>query len=169
MTIPETHWLSEHDLTTPANHRHTADRSNGNGATGTGATAHGPDHNLVAHRDLTGPATALVFLAAVWLLVAAIAVDYRGTGRFDVFWSDVVVGLALATVTLIRLIRPAVQRSLAGIALALGAWLMAAPFVLGYGGGPNDTGAFWNDLLLGFAVLALTLFGMVSNPAAARR
>jgi hypothetical protein len=158
MTLPETHWLAEHDLTTPANHRPTGA---GRTAPGTAATTAATDQR----RELTGPATALVFLAAVWLVVAAIPVAYHGTGRFDVFWSDVVIGLALATVTLIRLSRPAAPSPLVGITLALGAWLMAAPFVLGYGGGSHDVRALWNDLALGFAVLVLTLFSRVSAPA----
>jgi hypothetical protein len=147
MPLPETHWLAEYDLTTPANDRH--------------ATPNGRPHATEAaapRRDLGAPATALVFLAAIWLVVAAIPVAYEGTGRFDVFWNDVVVGLALATVTLLRLARPAVP-TLAGITFALGGWLILAPFVLGYGGGTSDVPALWNHLALGVAVLGLTWFG----------
>jgi hypothetical protein len=95
----------------------------------------------------------LLFLAAVWLVVSAVPVSYMGAGRFDACWSDLVVGLALCAVMLIRLTHPGV--SLAAVTLGLGIWLVAAPFVLGYA----LTGAMWNDVLVGLVVLALTGLG----------
>jgi hypothetical protein len=166
MTMPEAHWLSAQDLTTPANDRHPTAGADADGARPRLAEPVGGS-GAAAHREPAAAATAVVFLAAVWLVVAAIPVAYRGTGRFDVFWSDVVVGVALAAVALVRLTRTAVAPSLTGITLALGGWLVASPFVLGYGGGPRDAAAFWNDLALGFLVLGLTVFSAV-RPAVDR-
>jgi hypothetical protein len=161
MTLPENHFLAEYDLTTPANHRHAA--PNGRSSATEAAAEPGP----APRRDLAAPATALVFLAAVWLVVAAVPVDYWGTGRFDVFWNDVVVGLALAAVAMLRLARPAVP-SLSGITFALGGWLVLAPFVLGYGGGTRDVPALWNHVGVGVAVLVLTWLG-APRPVPVRR
>ena len=48
----------------------------------------------------------MVFLAAVWLVVSAVPIGYIGAGRYDVFWGDTVVGIAVAIVTMVRLLRP---------------------------------------------------------------
>lgn len=131
-------FLSDQDVTTPAHVRHLADEPAE------------PDRPV---RKAANPVNTLLFLAAVWLLVSAVPVAYMGAGRFDAFWSDLVVGLALCTVMLIRLTRPGT--GLAAIMLGLGAWLVAAPFVLAY----PLTGAMWNDVLVGLVVLALTGLG----------
>jgi hypothetical protein len=132
-------FLSDQDVTTPAHIRHLADDER--------AEAGPPSHRA------TNPVSTLLFLAAVWLVVSAVPVAYMGAGRFDAFWSDLVVGLALCTVMLIRLTRPGT--GLAAVTLGLGIWLVAAPFVLAY----PLTGAMWNDVLVGLVVLALTGLG----------
>jgi hypothetical protein len=140
-----THWLSGEDLTTPANDRvRERDRP--------------PDGR--ARRDGRGPSDALVFLAGVWAVIGAVPVAYHATGRFEVLWNDVVVGIAVAVVTLLRLVGPAAGTGpLAGVTCALGGWLVAAPFVLGYGGGPDDGRALVNDVAVGLAIMAFTATG----------
>jgi SPW repeat len=137
-------WLSDEDLTTPANDRVAP-----------------PDERTpdAGPRRRAARTDAVVFLAGVWLVIAAEPVAYRATGRFDVLWNDVVVGLAVAVVAMVRLLRPA--GASAGIACALGAWLVAAPFVFGYGGGAGDSRAFGNDAVAGLAIVVLTLVGAV--------
>jgi hypothetical protein len=133
-----TNFLSDQDVTTPAHIRHIEiERVE-------------PDRPA---RRATNPVSTLLFLAAVWLTVSAVPVAYMGAGRFDAFWSDLVVGLALCVVTLIRLIRPGT--GLTAVTLGLGLWLVAAPFLLGY----PLTVAMWNDLLVGLVVLALAGLG----------
>ena len=131
-------FLSDQDVTTPAHIRHLADER--------------VESDRPARRG-ANPVSTLLFLAAVWLVVSAVPVAYMGAGRFDAFWSDLVVGLALCTVMLIRLTRPGT--SLAAITFGLGVWLVAAPFVLAY----PMTGAMWNDVLVGLVVLALAGLG----------
>jgi hypothetical protein len=98
-----------------------------------------------------------VFLAAVWLVVASVPVAYGPTGRFDIFWNDAVVGIAVGVVTMTRLIGAGRMSSTAGINCALGGWLVAAPFALGYGGGRVEDVARWNDIAIGAAIVVLTL------------
>jgi hypothetical protein len=149
MITGQANWLSGQDLTTPAHDRR--------------ADVH-------AGHYVRQPATggrwtdALVFLAGVWLVAASAPLAYAATGRFDVFWNDAVVGIAVAVVTLTRLVRATVPASTAAITAALGAWLVAAPFVLGYGGGTADARLMWSDLLVGLTILTLSLAGLGMKP-----
>jgi hypothetical protein len=142
MAFPQPSWLAGEDLTTPANDRRAT-------------VDHAPP--AAPQRGGSGGADAFVFLAAVWLVVGSVPVAYTPTGRFDVFWNDTVVGVAVGTVTMTRLVGPGVTPSTTGINCALGTWLAAAPFVLDYGGGRADRPARWNDLAIGVAIVVLTL------------
>jgi hypothetical protein len=135
-------WLSGEDVTTPAHDRH--------------RTVEAPP-DASPHRGRTTRVDALVFLAAVWLLIASVPVAYVPTGRFDVFWNDAVVGTAVGVVTMIRLVGSGVPDSTAGITGALGGWLVAAPFVLGYGDTPAGRLARWDDIAIGAAIVVLSL------------
>src|SRR5258706_11788084 len=107
--IVSTNWLSDQDVTTPAHARHAAGE-------------HPPPVHQPPQRSAS-PIDTMLFLAAVWLVVSAVPVAYMGAGRFDAFWSDLVVGLALCAVALIRITRPG--SSLVAVNLALGCWLLA--------------------------------------------
>ena len=106
---------------------------------------------------LAGPVGNLTFLAGVWLVIAGFWLNYRVTGYFDASWSDVVVGIALAAVALVSIVKPAGTQSLALTSTVLGAWLVAAPFVLDFSNSPK---ARWNDIVVGVVVLALSLGGV---------
>jgi len=103
-----------------------------------------------------GPAGNLTLLAGVWLVISGISVNYHETGMFDAYWSDVVVGIALGVIALVCLVNPTVTPSLILTRLALGGWLVAAPFVLGYGDVARPR---WNDIAVGTVVVALAAFG----------
>jgi hypothetical protein len=179
MAVPQAHWLAPHDLTTPANHRPhgsagtTANtRSNRpHGSARTTGPAY-PTRNMgsvryqavdgapvvdARRRTVSRLINAVVFLFAVWLTVSADPVAYVGTGRFDVFWNHAVVGLAVGAVALVRVAKPAGTGALVLTNSLLGGWLMISPFWYGYGGGLTDALALWNDVLVGGAVLLLTL------------
>jgi hypothetical protein len=149
MAIQQSSWLAGEDFTTPANGRRAA------------ADHAPPDGRQQSVR--TGRADAVVFLAAVWLVVASVPVAYESTGRFDVFWNDVVVGIALGVVTMSRLVGQAATPSTAGINCALGTWLVAAPFLLGHGVGGGDQRSLWNDLVVGIAIVTLTVGSMATT------
>jgi hypothetical protein len=149
METQRPNWLAGEDLTTTANNRRTA-------------TVDQAPPDTSRQRRRTGRADTLVFLAAVWLVIASVSVGYESTGRVDVLWNDAVVGIAVGIVTMIRLVGPTPTPGTAAINCALGTWLVVAPFVLAYGGGPADRLALWNDLAVGVAIVALTLVSMVS-------
>ncbi|WP_179855393.1 SPW repeat protein [Paractinoplanes atraurantiacus] len=95
-------------------------------------------------------------LAGVWIaltpLFAPDLSSYAAT-------SDVVTGVAVAVLGLLRLLRPRRTAALAVVLTLLGAWLVAAPFVLGYGHHP---GVAWNNVIVGVLVV---MFSGVSAAA----
>src|SRR5205807_9137395 len=66
-------------------------------------------------------------------------------------------GTAVGVVTMIRLVGSGVPDSTAGITCALGGWLVAAPFALGYGDTRAGLLARWDDVTIGAAVVVLSL------------
>lgn len=94
------------------------------------------------------PLLAVIFLAAVWLVVSSVPFGYIGAGRYDAFWSDAVTGTTLAVVTAIRMLHR--QSSAFGwVTGGLAGWLLAAPLVLQYGWSRSTV----NDVVLGVLVL----------------
>ncbi|MEU8817141.1 SPW repeat protein [Actinoplanes sp. NPDC048796] len=95
-------------------------------------------------------------LAGVWIaLTPLFAPDlpaYAAT-------SDVATGAAVAVLASIRLLMPRRTAPLGVLLTLLGAWLVAAPFVLGYGHHPA---AAWNNIVVGVLV---TMFAGVSVAA----
>ncbi|HEY6744337.1 MAG TPA: SPW repeat protein [Mycobacteriales bacterium] len=103
--------------------------------------------------------------AAVWLICAPYVLNYTGTGRLDGFWSDPVTGAVLGLAALVRLADPDRAVLVRWASLLLGGWLVAAPFLLGYGAGsaPRATA---NEIAVG-AVVAI-LAGVSLRAAACR-
>jgi hypothetical protein len=163
-------WLAGEDVTTPANDRHLVAEPE----------RRAPGYRAPEYRRIEpvtpaagyppvrrGRADAVALLAAVWVVVAAVPLAYLPTGRFDMLWNDATVGIAAATVTMVRLTRTGMAPSTTGVTLVLGGWLVAAPFVLGYGHQPYERPAQWSDLASGAAIAVLSLATMVT--ARARR
>jgi hypothetical protein len=96
----------------------------------------------------------IAFLAAVWLVVSAVPFGYIGAGRYDMFWSDAVTGVALAVVTTIRLLQPRAGGFTAIIG-GLAGWLLVAPLVLRYGWSASTA----NDVAVGILVLTCAALG----------
>ncbi len=103
-------------------------------------------------------ASALVFLAGVWLVLAPYALDYQNTGTgFDGYWNDIVIGLALVVVAGIRMATPIRTAALSLVSVVLGAWLIIAPFMLDYNAGVDAVSATWNDIVVGIIVVVLAM------------
>jgi SPW repeat len=156
-------WLAGTDVTTPANDRRAPA---GRATTYRAGTPHTTILESAAgdgppRARRTGTTDALGFLAAVWVVVAAVPIGYLPTGRFDLVWNDTTVGIAAGLVTTIRLVRPGTAPATTGITCALGGWLAAAPFVLGYGSQPAEQVARWNDLASGAAIALLSAATMI--------
>ena len=102
----------------------------------------------------------LSFAAGAWLLVAPFALSYSTTGTgFRAYWNDVVVGVAVIAVAALQIAAPGRLSALPPLAAALGGWLAAAPFVLGFASNDGASGAVVNDVLVGALVVVLALVG----------
>ena len=109
-------------------------------------------------------ASALVFLAGVWLVLAPRALDYNALGTdFDGYWNDVVIGVAVGLAALVRAATPARSAAFGLANLGLGGWLIAAPWVLNYNDAIDAPRATWNDIIVGIIVAALALISMGSG------
>lgn len=87
----------------------------------------------------------------IWLIIAPFLLATTGVAMLN----DVVVGIAIALLAAVRVSRPAVSTKPASwINAVLGAWLIIAPFALGY----ISPAAFWNDIIVGAAVLILGIW-----------
>jgi hypothetical protein len=127
-----TSFISDQDFTTPAHTR----------------VARAEEHDpRFAPKSSTRPLLAVILLAAIWLVVSAVPIGYLGAGRYDAFWSDAVTGVAIATVTTLRLLTPVA--AFGWVTAGLAAWLLVAPLVLQYGWSPCTA----NDLAVGTLIL----------------
>ena len=107
--------------------------------------AHTDDPGVL--QRLASHPSVFVVAAGAWLMVAPFAVDDEYSG-----WSDVVTGAVMVVVGIVRILAPARTAALSLINVALGGWLIAAPFALGYSAVPAAT---WNDVIVGMVVIFL--------------
>lgn len=111
-------------------------------------------------------ASGLNVLLGLWLIMAPWVLDY--SGQNNAVWNQVVIGIAIASLAVIRVLAPDRAAGLSWTNFALGAWLIIAPFLLTY----NDTGdtavIYWNDIIVGLLVLALAAWSAVSTRDHAR-
>lgn len=87
----------------------------------------------------------------IWLIIAPFVLATTGAALVN----DVAVGIVIAALAAVRIARPAAATKPASwVNAVLGAWLIVAPFALGY----ISQAAFWNDILVGVAVLVFALW-----------
>jgi hypothetical protein len=148
MTSPHANWLSGQDVTTVATDR-------------LSATTPRPkdllDTSTSRVSRLTGPTAALTFLAAVWLAMASFPLYFT----YEAQWNDVVMGAAIAAVSLARIAKPVETRSLGWVNIVLGMWLLVAPFVWTYGSMTGSAPAVGNDIAVGLFVVLLSGVGLL--------
>jgi SPW repeat len=118
-----------------------------------------PDREAATVAVATLPSR-LSVAAGAWLLVAPFALSYSTTGTgFRAYWNDVVVGVAVIAVAALQIAAPGRLSALPPLAAALGGWLAAAPFVLGFASNDGAPGAVVNDVLVGALLVVLALLG----------
>lgn len=109
---------------------------------------------MSAYVEATGPlikgrikhACAVELVLGVWLVVTAF---WLATAWGELV-NALVCGIAVAVLAALRIWHPTLSTKPASvISMAIGAWLIVAPFVLGYRAGP----AAWNDAVVGLFVL----------------
>lgn len=97
-------------------------------------------------------------LLGIWLVIAPFTLMY---GVATATWNDVILGLVIATLAAIRLFGAFGASALSWTNVFLGAWLVAAPFALGY---VALTAALWNDILVGLTVMVLAWRSAAAKP-----
>jgi hypothetical protein len=108
-------------------------------------------------------ASGINFLLGVWLVIAPWVLGY--SGQDNAVWNQVGVGAAIAIVAMARVSAPDTWAPLSWMNVVLGGWLVVAPFVLQYNATSNTEPIYWNDIIVGAAVLILALI----STAGARR
>jgi len=100
--------------------------------------------------------TMLGLLAGIWLLISPFSFGYLTAAAR---WNQIMLGILIFSLSLIRYL--STKWSWASwVNVALGLWLVIAPFVLSYA----LMAAYWNEILTGLVVLAVNLgAAMVSH------
>lgn len=93
------------------------------------------------------------FLLGLWLVVSPFALGYGVVGTwFTGHGNEVVTGIVVVVVALTGAMAPADARWSGPVLVAAGAWLAAAPWLIGYRDQVDPTAATVNDLVVGGAV-----------------
>lgn len=91
-------------------------------------------------------ASGINVVLGVWLIVAAFAVAVSQ----EAYWNDLLVGIIVLVLAAARLSKPTEGTKPASwVNAAIGVWLIAAPFILGY----EVDREMWNDVIVGILVL----------------
>ncbi len=89
-------------------------------------------------------------VAGLWLILAPAALGYAGVEA--ALWNSVVVGIAVAAMAILRVVRPLEFEGVSWTNFILGIWLVVSPFVLGLW---DLTPMVWNNIIVGIVILAL--------------
>lgn len=118
------------------------------------AYPYGPGYTAPDDSFGSGAASAVTFLAGLWLAIAPFALDYTATGgEFGGYWNDVTIGIVIALLAIVRAVAPRDVPWFSIVNVVLGAWLIAAPWVLAYNTGADATAATANDMIVGAIVV----------------
>ncbi|GAB2604293.1 hypothetical protein Aab01nite_77930 [Paractinoplanes abujensis] len=101
-------------------------------------------------RDLVLTPSAFLGVAGVWLVVTPVVIDH---GVYP--WvADVLAGIMLMAVAAAQVVLPSRSLALSAAAAGAGAWLIAAPYALGFA---DQLGVAWNDKVVGALVILLAV------------
>lgn len=118
--------------------------------------AYGASSAYPATPPAASAASAVTFLAGVWLVLSPFVLDYAPAAQgFGAYWNDLVVGSAIAMLALVRAVSPRNVPWFSVVNVALGTWLVFAPMVLDYAEGVNTTRATLNDMIVGALVVIM--------------
>lgn len=91
-------------------------------------------------------ASGINIVLGIWLIIAAFSVAESQ----EAYWNDLIVGILVLVLAATRLSRPTEGTKPASwVNAAIGVWLIAAPFILGY----ETDQEMWNDIIVGVLVL----------------
>jgi hypothetical protein len=98
----------------------------------------------------------LMLLFGAWLVISPFVLGYSATDAMMMLWNPVIVGVAVVVFSIAVLRKTQVWEE--WVLLALGAWLIAAPFLLGYASMPA---AMWNSIIVGLLVGADSVWSLI--------
>ncbi len=105
----------------------------------------------------------LWLIASPWIYAGSRAVQGLPGGAAPIgAWNSVIVGIVVALFAVIRLSSGAATAPLSWVNAALGAWMIAAPWVIGYAGDPVRT---WNSVIVGIIVLIMAIISATAGEA----
>lgn len=114
-------------------------------------------------------ASAVNFLAGAWLLLAPFVLGFGATGGLiEGYWNEIVVGLVVASLAVVRSFAPAEVMWFSVLNAVLGLWMTAAPFALGYQG-EDAVAATVVDVSAGVVIVAMATTSAVSTYRSRRR
>lgn len=91
-------------------------------------------------------------LAGIWLFISGWVLGFTGTS--NAFWNNIILGIVVAVIALIRMGGGRATRGLGWLNALAGIWLFISPWVLNFS---SNTTALWNNLILGVIVFVLGL------------
>ena len=109
----------------------------------------------------TTAATYGILVTGIWLIIAPFVLVYIDAAAIT---NDIVVGIILISLVLIRLFSSFRPNWINWANIILGFWLIIAPFVLGYTFATSQ----WNDIILGIVVVVLGAWSAVLKPTRPR-
>lgn len=124
-----------------------------------GAASVGDPRERAAANVVT--ASSLNMLLGLWLILAPWALDY--SSQTNAVWNQVVVGIAVATLAMIRVLAADRAAGLSWTNFVLGGWLVVAPFLLTYNDSTSTAAIYWNDIIVGLLVLSLAAWSALST------
>lgn len=113
-------------------------------------------------RNQTKTSSSLNLIAGIWLIVAPFVLGYVGTTAQT---NDIVLGIVVGAIALIRLFRVYRAAWLNWVNILAGLWLIIAPFVLAY----TTIAPMWNDIILGVIVVVLSGWAWGTRPTTGER
>ncbi|MFA5925830.1 MAG: SPW repeat protein [Parcubacteria group bacterium] len=100
-------------------------------------------------------ASGINIVAGIWLIIAPFLLGFTGALRT----SDIVFGIIIAILALIRVSAPEEAPWVSWINMIFGIWILLSPFFLGYIG----VAALWNNIILGVIVAVLAAWSASSS------
>jgi hypothetical protein len=108
-------------------------------------------------------ATLFLLALGVWLMTTAFLWARGTVGGLGPAWNDFIVGATIAVLCVLRFLLPRRSGVLAVVAVLLGLWLIAAPFMLDFTAAVAGSAATWNSFVAG-ALVALLATSPVPAP-----
>ncbi|MFC5381666.1 SPW repeat protein [Aquipuribacter nitratireducens] len=110
---------------------------------------------------LTRTFSGINVLLGIWLVIAPWVIGYGD--QTNAVWNHTVIGIAVAVLALVRVAAPHTAAALSWVNVVLGAWLIVSPFVLVYEDGGPTVGIYWNDILVGAAIMAMGIISALAT------